>query len=214
MKLAKTAISDALNRQIEQARQYQPVVDREAVAMVVEEVVKSLSGAMTLAEVRLYREIDTLAKVIHAAKKEIGNVRPDEISARHIPEATDELDAVVAATAKATGEILDLAESLEKLGATLPKEAGAQITVAVTGIFEACNFQDITGQRITKVVKTLNYIEAKIDGLLKAFGDELGELEMPVETTPEGDAALLHGPQLTQNANSQADIDAILAGLF
>jgi chemotaxis protein CheZ len=218
MKLAQSAVSDALARQIDGARQYQPALDREALVTVVEEVVKSLSGSMTLAEVRLYREIDTLAKVIHAAKKEIFNVRPDDISARHIPEATDELDAVVEATARATGEILDVAEGLEKLATTLPKEAAAEITQAVTRIFEACNFQDITGQRITKVVKTLNYIEGKIDNLLKAFGDELGELELPEapepEPEPEGDAALLHGPQLPEKANSQSEIDAILASLF
>ncbi|HTH97321.1 MAG TPA: protein phosphatase CheZ [Stellaceae bacterium] len=217
MPSVKTSLVDDLTRQIDAARQAQPGLSREEVAEIVEEVVKSLGGAFSLAEINLYREIDTLAKVIQAAKREIVAVRPDEISDRHIPEAAIELDAVVEATAKATGEILDYAEALEKLGATLPAKARTQITETVTGIFEACNFQDITGQRITKVVKTLNYIETKIGSLLKAFGEELGDLPpLPEEEeeAPVGDAALLNGPQLPQNANSQSEIDAILAGLF
>jgi len=213
MMLGKTSVIDDLSRQIDSVRQLQPNLSREEVARIVDEVVRSLGGAFSLSEINLYREIDTLAKVIQAAKKEIFAVRPDDISERHIPEAADELDAVVAATAKATGEILDRAESLEKLGATLEPEARAQITEAVTGIFEACNFQDITGQRITKVIKTLNYIEAKIGSLLTAFGAEMGELP-PSEDGREGDAALLNGPQLPQNANSQSEIDALLAELF
>src|ERR1700744_6406131 len=104
---AKTALVDDLTRQIDTARQDRPGLSREEVAEIVEEVVKSLGGTFSLAEINLYREIDTLAKVIQAAKREIVAVRPDEISDRHIPEATIELDAVVEATAKATGEILD-----------------------------------------------------------------------------------------------------------
>ncbi len=209
-----STVIDDLARQIDSVQKLQPGLSREDVAEIVDEVLRSLGGSFSLSEINLYHEIDTLAKVIQAAKREIVAVRPDDISARHIPEAADELDAVVSATAKATGEILDLAESLEKLGATLPPAARAQITEAVTGIFEACNFQDVTGQRITKVVKTLNYIEDKIGSLLKAFGEGLGELPPLPGEEREGDEKLLNGPQLPQNANSQSEIDAILAGLF
>jgi chemotaxis protein CheZ len=125
---------------------------------------------------------------------------------------------VVAATAAATGVILDEAEVLEKLGATLPPEAQAQISDSVTKIFEASNFQDITGQRITKVVKTLRYIETKVHGLLAAFGDQIEhyvpEPEPVPETEEDADKKLMNGPQMPSAANSQADIDAILAGLF
>jgi chemotaxis protein CheZ len=213
MNSLKSPAIDDLARQIDSVRQLQPGLSRAEVAEIVDEVVKSLGGSFSLAEINLYREIDTLAKVIQAAKREIVAARPDDISSRHIPEAADELDAVVASTAKATGEILDWAEALEKVGATLPAEPRARISEAVTGIFEACNFQDITGQRITKVIKTLNYIEDKIGAMLKAFGEEMGELP-PEEDAREGDAKLLNGPQMPDNANSQSDIDAILAGLF
>lgn len=188
---------------------------RAEITEIVHEVVNSLAGELTIGELSLFHEVEQLARFIHAAKREILNVRPDDISAERIPEATVELDAVVEATAKATGEILDRAEGLDKLAADLDPVTRAKINDAVTAIFEACNFQDITGQRITKVVKTLKYIENKIDSLVNAFGREFADMPPPApEPKPEGDAALLHGPQLTQNANSQDDIDAILAGLF
>jgi chemotaxis protein CheZ len=216
--MRKFAAPDDLTRRLEALRSERPIVDAATVAAAVEEVVSSLTGSLSLSEIKLYQELETLALVIQAAKREIAMIQPHDIPHHHIPLATDELDAVVAATAAATGVILDEAEVLEKLGATLQPEARAQITDSVTKIFEASNFQDITGQRITKVVKTLRYIETKIHGLLEAFGDQVEHFVPPVEPEPEteadADRRLMAGPQLPGNANSQADIDAILAGLF
>jgi chemotaxis protein CheZ len=216
--MAKLAVADDLSKRLDHLRTNRPVVNRDDMLMAVEEVVASMTGPLSLNDIKLYREIEDLARFIQAAKREIAAIRPDDIKGEHIPAATDELDAVVAATAHATGEILDRAEALDKLAGsgTLPPEATAEINDAVTRIFEASNFQDITGQRITKVVRTLRFIESKIDGLLVAFGTSfLAELPPPEEPPqPQGDAALLHGPQMPAAANSQADIDAILAGLF
>src|SRR5690606_621227 len=103
-------------------------------------------------------------------KAEIAALRPDEIRSRHLPTATDELDAVVGATEQATNSILEAVEVIETLVGEMTPEAGKQITEAVTRVYEACNFQDITGQRITKVVKALQHIEQKVDGLLAVFG--------------------------------------------
>jgi chemotaxis protein CheZ len=215
--MAKLAIADDLSKRIDGLRNNRPEVSREEIHLAVEEVISSLTGTLSLSDIKLYRELEDLARFIQSAKREIAALRPDDIPDEHIPMATDELDAVVAATARATGEILDRAEALEKLAPTLPPEAAAEITDAVTRIFEASNFQDITGQRITKVVKALKYIEIKIDGLVTAFG--VREMEMPSAPPPaieeaDDDAKLLHGPQMPAVANSQAEIDAILAGLF
>ena len=186
-------------------------VDAAAIAAVVEAVVASLSGDMSVADLRLYHELEQLARYIQSAKREIAAIHPHEIN-RRIPEATDELDAVVGHTAEATGTILDAAETMEKLAPSLPGEAGAAIADAVTRIYEACNFQDITGQRITKVVNTLQYIEQKIDALLAAFGDGIADAPPAPEPEPvDENARLMHGPQLPQEANKQAEIDAILA---
>jgi chemotaxis protein CheZ len=157
-------------------------------------------------ERRLVREMESLALVIATAKREIAALRPDEIREKHLPEATDELDAIVGSTAEATGSILDAAEHLGGIADKIGGADGGAITDQVTRIFEACTFQDITGQRITKVVKTLKVIESRVASLVSAFGTlETSE----AAAAPTGEAALLNGPQLPADARSQADIDAI-----
>ena len=188
-----------------------PALEANAVASVVEAVLASLSGEMSVADLKLYHELQQLARYIAAAKREIAEIEPSDINAR-IPEATDELDAVVEHTAEATGTILDAAEAMEKLAPTLPGEAAASVSGAVTRIYEACTFQDITGQRITKVVNTLKYIEQKIEGLLAAFGNGIGSSATAASPRSEP-SELMAGPQLPSIANKQADIDAILARL-
>jgi len=189
-----------------------PVPEAEAVASVVEAVLASLSGEMSIADLKLYHELQQLARYIAAAKREIAEIEPSDINAR-IPEATDELDAVVEHTAEATGTILDAAETMEKLAPTLAADASTTVANAVTRIYEACNFQDITGQRITKVVTTLKYIERKIDALLVAFGDGNAVRRAVPSPASEDTSKLMAGPQLPALANTQADIDAILAQL-
>lgn len=187
------------------------------IAAVVEAVMKSLSGDVSIAEFKLYHELQKLADYIQSAKREIAAIRPDEIRATHIPMATDELDAVVGATAEATGVILDAAEHLETIAGKLSADSAEEVRNLSTKIFEACNFQDVTGQRITKVVRALKHIEEKIDALLSAFGEGIKATDVPAPapTAPASgdDAALLHGPSLPQEANKQDDIDAIMANL-
>jgi len=185
-------------------------VEAGEVAQVVEAVVTSLSGDMSVADLKLYRELEQLAHYIQDAKREIAEIQPHDISER-IPAATDELDAVVDHTAEATGTILDAAEAMGKAAAGMPRERADIIAAAVTRIYEACNFQDVTGQRITKVVKTLKYIEQKIDALLVAFGGGINDGVKHAAPMTGEPPDLLHGPALPNEANSQDAIDAILA---
>ncbi len=194
----------------------------DGITSVVERILTSMSGDMSSSDFKLYHELEVLALYIDNAKMEIASFRPDEIQQEHIPSATDELDAIVAHTEEATGTILDAAEKLEELAASSDKKTAEIITEAVTSIYEACNFQDITGQRITKVVKTLKHIEQKVDALISAFGEQVnngleekrkadGETKKKSEERSE-DEVLMHGPQLEENAQSQKEIDAILFG--
>lgn len=191
------------------------VPDREEIAAVVRSIVSTLRGDMTAAELALYNELEGLARFIEHAKAEIAALRPDEIRERHIPVATDELDAIVGATEEATHAILDSVEKIEGAVADLSGTARRAIDEAITRIYEACNFQDITGQRVTKVVKTLKLIEKKIAELIAAFGHEIGPVadatwtEAAAETGDLAEAELLNGPQLPGRGNTQADIDAL-----
>ncbi len=179
---------------------------------IVESLLRTMDGDLTAMDLHVYRELEELAHFIRHARDEIAAIQPTEIREHHIPTATDELDAIVNATEDATGTILDAAEQLEQVSQTLDAPARDQLSDVVTRIYEACNFQDITGQRITKVVKTLQHIEEALDKLVGAFGDELrAKAAAPPKDERKGEDALLNGPQLSERAATQEEIDALLA---
>jgi chemotaxis protein CheZ len=207
-----------LTQHLEALRQQRgDTVKVEDVGEVVRSLLASLSGDMSAADLRLYQEVESLAEYIHHAKAEIAQLRPQDIQSRYIASATDELDAIVGATEAATNTILDSAEKLEELSAELEAAHSQRLTDVTTAIYEACNFQDITGQRITKVVRALKHIEERIEALVAAFGPELQE-EAPatavaeaLQAAPATDEDLLNGPQLPDKAHDQAAIDALFS---
>src|SRR3546814_20665853 len=92
-------------------------------------------------------------------------------------------------------------------------EVAGPITDAVTRVYEACNFQDITGQRITKIVKALQHIETKVDALLNAFGEELEEQRKAARVatagaTPGENGSRLNAPQPPAERTQQDEIAA------
>ncbi|MBL6933485.1 MAG: protein phosphatase CheZ [Rhodospirillales bacterium] len=179
---------------------------------------KSVQGKAAPKTSVLFAELEALAKYIQDAKKEISALSPDEVKDDFLPTASDELDAIIGATADATNVIMDSTELVEEVMAGLDGDAAQKLMTATTQIYEACGFQDITGQRITKVVSTLKSIEEKVDGLLAVFGDGANSTQkkstkktktkIKKEITDED---LLNGPQSTDKAKSQAEIDALLA---
>ena len=182
-------------------------------------VLGTLSGAMTVTEVALLSELEALGREVKRAKSEIAALRVDDINHSHIPTATDELDAVVEHTAEATNKILDSCEKLEVLQATLSGEAAETVAAAVTCIYEACSFQDITGQRIGKVVSALKAIETRVAAVTASFvrpaeaGDAPGATPWArpaADGRTEGER-LANGPQLPAAASSQAEVDRLLA---
>ncbi|HLI13173.1 MAG TPA: protein phosphatase CheZ [Alphaproteobacteria bacterium] len=199
------------------AKKLAPAVDPKEVEAIVERVLGSMEGDVSVADIKLYRELESLALYIRSAKAEIAALSPDEISSTHIPKASDELDAIVEATEEATHKIMGAAEKIEGVSTAIEGEAAETLTEAVTGIYEACSFQDITGQRITKVVKALKHIDEKVAKLVEAFGEEIHKFKraQPAEEKKAGEAIdekdLLNGPQLGTDAKTQAEIDALLA---
>lgn len=185
-----------------------PAVESELVADVVRAVLSTMHGDLTAPEASLLAEVEELGRTIAAAKAELSVLRVDDITGNHIPTATDELDAIVAHTATATDQILGVCETLDEVGSRLRGKARQQLQDATTRIYEACSFQDITGQRISKVVGTLKAIEAKVTNLVLSFG-ERREAPPPVATPQE--TVLENGPQLPGNAMGQSDIDRLLA---
>jgi len=204
---------DPIKNQLAQARERHTLVDRDMVADIVTAVLTTMNGDLSAAETSLLGEVEALGRIISAAKVEIAALKVDDIRDRDIPFATDELDAIVQHTAVATNAILESCEMLDEVATAVSGEAAARLQDAVTKIYEACSFQDITGQRITKVVTTLKAIEAKVAQIIKAFGVKREPAD-PRDISPEpvsGPVELLNGPQLPSNAMDQSDIDKLLA---
>lgn len=198
-----------LAERLEAIRARYPRAQPDMVAEVVESVLTTMRGHLTATETLLLSEVEELGRTIATAKAEIAALKVDDITASHIPSATDELDAIVAHTAAATDAILEVCETLDQVGSGLSGEGAQHLQDATTRIYEACSFQDITGQRITKVVAALKAIDAKVTNIVAAFGERRGAAPAPVQ--PVDQAALENGPQLPGNAMDQSDIDKLLA---
>ncbi len=205
----------ALQRRLEELESKHGDTVRTAdIAEVVEGLMATLRGDVAAVDLSIYAEMESLARYIQAAKTEIAQLRPDEVKEQYLPAAADQLDAIVQATAEATHTIMDATETIEGVMEKLDGENSEKLMDATTRIDEACGFQDITGQRITKVVKTLKDIEVRVDALVAAFGSEIAKVKAgqpEKEEKKDSDENLLHGPQLPEDAKSQAEVDALLA---
>lgn len=178
--------------------------------------------AQTVDVLRL--ELQEMSASIQQTRSEIAAIKPTDGGNNRIMSATGELDAIVTATERATSEILAAAERTQEIAEKL-KEQGAnedlcdELEAHATAIFMACSFQDITGQRTTKVVQVLHYLEHRVNSMISIWGVEPGDEERamstahldPKDTRP--DAHLLNGPQADDKAPSQEDIDAMMNDL-
>lgn len=205
------ADSDRLAERLSEIRARHPGSEPEMVADVVRAVLSTMSGDLSAQETSLLAEVEALGHTIACAKAEIAALRVDDITDNHIPFATDELDAIVEHTATATNAILSSCETLDEVAGALRGEAATRLQDATTRIYEACSFQDITGQRITKVVGTLKTIEAKVAQIVATFGSAESAVRPIAVTDVTAEAALLNGPQHPTVAMDQSDIDKLLA---
>ena len=171
---------------------------------------------------KLKTELDAITEAIDRTKREIATLHQTNFDSTEMGRVTDQLDAIVLGTEQATETILSAAEVIdENAGNLSAKLSGddqgmaSDIQEAVVRIFEACNFQDLTGQRISKVVKALHFVEDRVERMIEIWGGIEGFVGLPVETpqAADGDHALLNGPALEDEPDraSQDDIDALFA---
>jgi chemotaxis protein CheZ len=170
---------------------------------------------------KLKSEMESIQEAIARTKQEIASLHVSGFKGEDMSRVTDELDAVVAGTEHATESILAAVERIDDDANNLvahlkgdQQAMAADIQERVLAIYEACNFQDLTGQRITKVVNVLRFIEDRVDRMMEIWGgmDAFATIEADESLRRVGDAALLNGPALP-NANkaTQDDIDALFA---
>jgi chemotaxis protein CheZ len=175
-----------------------------------------------IAEMRkLKGELGIIHNAINRTKQEIATLHVTGFHGQQMSRMTHELDAVVAGTEQATQNILNMVEDIDQFATTLIESADSQsdralgraIQERVIKVFEACNFQDITGQRVSKVVTTWKFIESHVEQMMDIWGGIIAFKEFIPDAPPErtGDAALLNGPKLQEDGGhaSQDDIDAL-----
>ena len=155
-------------------------------------------------------EFQYIADYIQKARDEIAGLQPNDIGNTRIPGASQELDAVVRDTERATETIMTEAETIMGLDPTDLAAYKAEVDAAMMRMFEACSFQDLTGQRIKKVITTLRHIEDRVSRFAGALGVQDSAA---AETADEkrNRELILNGPARDGPATSQDDIDAMFA---
>jgi chemotaxis protein CheZ len=128
-----------------------------------------------------------------------------------MPRIAHELNAVVEGSERATQRILTAAEEIDvtannlsaALDGRIEQGLAQDIQDLVIQIFEACNFQDLIGQRVAKVLATLDFVENHIARVLE-------EIKTASAGTRRGPNAL-YGPRLDGDPGhaSQDEVDAM-----
>ncbi len=163
-----------------------------------------------------------------------------EIAGDALPETSDQLEAIVRATEKATNTIIDTTEKMQDSHIRINKEMKKisemkeQLERGLVGvinvmdsmenirsendahlmtILEALSFQDITGQRIYKIVEIVSKMDKNIKQIVLDLGLKIKKKEADAdpETIKKGEEllALMKGPQ--ENGINQNDVDDIIS---
>jgi chemotaxis protein CheZ len=168
----------------------------------------------------LKKELVGLFGHLQKIRKELAALNPPG-APDHFGSMSEQLDAIVHATEGATNTIMESVEGIDNLmgEARAYCQGGKlgdifdQVTERVNTVFEACSFQDITGQRITKVVNSMKFVEERINAIIFTWGrEELAKVVVEIkEKQDDPDQNLLHGPQLPGQGVSQDEVDRMLA---
>ncbi|NQW01503.1 MAG: protein phosphatase CheZ [Rhodospirillales bacterium] len=169
-------------------------------------------------------EIQAMNDHITITKQEVAALKPVDDANTTLSIATEELAEVVRSTEIAANSILENTEQLDQIIVDLRSKIAdgdpdgivpdiEKIEFISMELLTACSFQDVTGQRITKVVNSLNYIEERLNKMIEIWNIENGTANSQEMALPKDDARadkdLLHGPQTEAAAMSQDDIDSM-----
>lgn len=193
-----------------------PLIDILSLA---ENSIANLKNILDTFDARIYSEFREIADQISQTKTEIGQLNATEIRQGRIPEAGNELKAIIDSTEDATHKIMESAETIMTAD---PSDQANYYTIVndnIMTIFEACSFQDLTGQRISRVVDTLEFIDKRVSRFASKMNiqyEGAQETEEHYIDDEERQKAqrkkdlMLHGPQDDQEAVSQNEIDFML----
>jgi hypothetical protein len=167
----------------------------------------------------IQHEIIGLFENIQKIKSELASIHHPEREPNLLDTVADQLNAIAEETTTATDEIMSATEEIQVINGKLLAEikfGGAQpmfleIEGNLNRVMNACSFHDITGQRISKIVNTINIVEGTLNSLVVILGkDGLSALPMQAKSVNRYDGDLeLEGPQIGGPEFSQDDIDKL-----
>ncbi len=212
----------------------QSIRETKGDSIALEDLVHTMEGLLTIPSLSsgtIRTEIERMLGSIHAVREASRTLALDSHRERELAEVTDTLELIVTSTEEATDSILDATEAIQSLMAESTDPQKDAILDCCMRIMEACNFQDLTGQRVQKLLATFTFIESRLNQLKRFLED--GTLPTPLAETfqepstsssvsssshnparaQEEAAGLLNGPQTPDSAPSQADIDALFSSL-
>ena len=186
----------------------EPLTLQEALELA-ESVIEATAEVTESKDLLTTDETQALSQYLNEARQEICALQPNEIKNNKIPEAGRELDAVVSHAEDATTTIMRAGEAILEADHDDLEAYKTFVEGQIIEIFQACSFQDITGQRIEKVACMLGFVETRLARLLDATGirDTDYSTQAEAEAAERAVTNHLHGPDLPENANNQSAID-------
>jgi chemotaxis regulatin CheY-phosphate phosphatase CheZ len=188
--------------------------DTRLVLDAIEKLERSITGKVEGIEPdRVRVDLVEMMNAITRTKAEIAAIRPTPDNPSHFGHASSELDAIVDTTEKATGDILAAAERIQEIAWTL-REQGVDAAVCdlvdahATEVYMACSFQDLTGQRIRKVIEVLRFIEKRIETMIQIW--RLDDLEFVAGGNSAHVAPAVRGEPGVGDSLRQAAVDQLM----
>jgi hypothetical protein len=154
-----------------------------------------------------------MATAIRRTKSEIAVIHAVEKEHSHLFAASEALDSVTRQTEQATSDILAAAENIQESAWTL-REEGANAALCddldrrATDIYTACSFQDLTAQRIAKIVQTLRDLEGRINAMIAIWDGT----EAPFPADEAGSDSVPRSDAPDELDLTQSDIDSVIVG--
>ncbi|MBL4907435.1 MAG: hypothetical protein JKX94_08290 [Sneathiella sp.] len=165
-------------------------------------------------------EVVGLVRYVERLKLEIAKMAQGrDVEESNFQTMSAQLDAIVKSTEQSSNVIMEASEKIlsaanqldEELSKEERQKSHVEICARAIDIIEACSFQDLAGQRVTKILHSLHFVEERVDKMIKVCGsDAINELigDIPEATVAEGDVEM-EGPALEGEGISQEEIDAL-----
>jgi len=151
----------------------------------------------------------TFTRLFQRARRVVARLQPNGPPGERLPRAIREMHAVIDLTDSAANAIMAAAEQIARVDLSDRDRAKTTIARACSQIFEACAFQDITSQRINKVLRTLKFVNCRL-AVVQAAWANLSEGNEGTGTSPTDTHDFLAGPALEGEGLDQMQVNRLV----